>query len=152
MLAGWHPSKKKSQKAVSVKEAWQYTLSKIEAVPCGSGGSEYISFSFVYAELRCDQCYQHHSVPRIVIGDQDYLKRLRYGSDYMQYQFIVLFAYLVQHICHIEQKSVKRGVVLNGDMPFLPQVITYEKATVIPSDLLDARLLSLSSILMITMQ
>jgi hypothetical protein len=57
----------------------------------------------------------------------------------MQYQFIVLFAYLVQHICHIQQqKSVKRGVPLvvsKGNMPFL-QVITYEKAIVIPSDLL----------------
>jgi hypothetical protein len=132
MLAKWHPSKKKSPKVVSVKEAWQYAMSKVEPVPCGS---EYLSFSFVYAELRCDQCFQHHSVPRIVIGDQDYLKRLRYGSDYMQYQFIFSFAYLVQHICHIEQKSVKRGVVSNSNMPFL-QVITYEKSTVIPSDLL----------------
>ena len=119
-------------KTVAVKEAWQYALSKVEPVPCGS---EYLSFSFVYAELRCDQCFQYHSVPRIVIGDQDYLKRLRYGNDYMQFQFIVSFAYLVQHICHIQQKSVKRGVVSKDNMPFL-QVITYEKSAVIPSDLL----------------
>jgi hypothetical protein len=132
MLAEWHPSKKKSPKAVSVKEAWQYAMSKVKSVPCGS---KYLSFSFIYAELRCDQCFQHHFLPRIVIGDQDYLKKLRYGSDYMQYQFIVSFAYLVQHICRIQQqKSVKRGVP-KGNMPFL-QVITYEKATVIPSDLL----------------
>ena len=137
MLKEWNPSKNKSTKTVSVKEAWQYALSKVESVPCGS---DYILFSFVYAELRCDQCLHQHSSPRIVIGDEDYLKRLRYGNDYMQYQFIVSFAYLVQHICHIEQKCVsKRGVSLDkvstGNMPFL-QVITYEKAVVIPSDLL----------------
>ena len=137
MLEEWYSSKKKSPKTVSVKEAWKYALSKVDSVPCGS---DYLSFSFVYAELRCDQCFQYHSVPRIVIGDQDYLKRLCYGNDYMQYQFIVSFAYLVQHICHIEQKCVKRGVPLvvsKGNMPFL-QVITYEKAIVIPSDLLTA--------------
>ena len=110
LVAEWQPSKKKSRKVVSVKEAWQYALSKVEPVPCGSGGSEYLSFSFVYAELTCDECFKQHSVPRIVIGDQDYLKRLRYGIDYMQYQFIVSFAYLVQHICHIQQISVKRGL------------------------------------------
>jgi hypothetical protein len=107
MVKEWYPSKKKSPKTVSVKEACQYALSKVESVPCGL---EYLSFSFIYAELRCDQCFQYHSVPRIVIGDQDYLKRLRYGIDYMQYQFIVSFAYLVQHICHIQQISVKRGL------------------------------------------
>ena len=137
MLKEWHPSKNKSPKTVSVKEAWQYALSKVESVPCGS---DYILFSFVYAELRCDQCLHQHSSPRIVIGDEDYLKRLRYGNDYMQYQFIVSFAYLVQHICHIEQKCVsKRGVSLDkvstGNMPFL-QVNTYEKQVVIPTDLL----------------
>jgi hypothetical protein len=140
MVKEWYPSKKKSPKTVSVKEAWQYALAKVESVPCGL---EYHPFRFVYAELRCDQCFQYHSVPRIVIGDQDYLKRLRYGNDYMQYQFIVSFAYFVQHICHIQQKSVKRGVPLvvsNDNMPFL-QVITYEKAIVIPSDLLGWQLL-----------
>jgi hypothetical protein len=120
MLKEWHPSKNKSPKMVSVKEAWQYALSKVESVPFGS---DYILFSFVYAELRCDQCLHQHCVPRIVIGNQDYLKRLRYGNDCMQYQFIVSFAYLVQHIVYIEQKCVsKRGVpldVLKGDMPFL---------------------------------
>ena len=104
MLSEWHPSKKKSPKTVSVKEAWQYALSKVEPVPCGL---EYLSFSFVYAELRCDRCFQYPSLPHIVIGDQDYLKRLRYGNDYMQFQFIVSFAYLVQHICHIQQKSME---------------------------------------------
>ncbi len=71
ILKEWHPSKNKSPKTISVKEAWQYALSKVESVPCGS---DYILFSFVYAELRCDQCLHQHCVPRIVIGNQDYLK------------------------------------------------------------------------------
>jgi hypothetical protein len=82
MLADWYPSKKKSPKTVSVEEAWQYALSKVKPVP---SGSDYLSYSFVYAELRCDQCFQYHSVPRIVIGDQDYLKRLRHSNDYTQF-------------------------------------------------------------------
>ncbi len=43
----------------------------------------------------------------------------------MQYQFILSFAYLLAHVSHIEPKS---------DLPFL-QVIAYEKASVLESDL-----------------
>jgi len=133
MLSEWRPSKKKSPKTVSVKEAWQYNLSTLQPVQFGT---QYVSFRFVWADLICDQCFQHHSPPRIVVGDQDYLKRLRYGTDYMQFQFILSFAYLVQHISHIEQKSIKCGVDSTATiMPFL-QVITYEESTVLPSDLL----------------
>ena len=53
----------------------------------------------------------------------------------MQYQFICSFAYLLAHVSHIEAKSSRRGPVFKrGDMPFL-QVITYEKQSVIDTDL-----------------
>jgi hypothetical protein len=34
LVKEWYPSKKKSPKMVSVKEAWQYALLKVESVPC----------------------------------------------------------------------------------------------------------------------
>ena len=132
MLASWSPSKKISPKAVTVEDAWLYGLTKIEPVP---SGRDYVSYSFVFADLNCDQCSQYHALPRIVIGDRDYLKMLRYSNDYMQYQFILSFAYLVAHVSHIEPKSGRCGRVSKGHMPFL-LVITYEKQTVIETDLL----------------
>ena len=132
MLASWSPSKKISPKAVTVEDAWLYGLTKIEPVP---SGRDYVSYSFVFADLNCDQCSQYHASPRIVIGDRDYLKMLRYSNDYMQYQFILSFAYLVAHVSHIEPKSGRCGRVSKGHMPFL-LVITYEKQTVIETDLL----------------
>ena len=124
MLASWSPSEKISPKAVTVEEAWRYGLTTILPV---CQGKDYVSYSFVLADLHCDQCScsQYHLSPRIVIGDKDYLKRIRYSNNYMQYQFILSFAYLVAHVSHIEPKS---------DLPFL-QVIAYEKASVIESDL-----------------
>ena len=124
MLASWSPSEKISPKAVTVEEAWRHGLTTILPV---RQGRDYVSYSFVLADLNCDQCScsQYHRSPRIVIGDKDYLKRIRYSNDYMQYQFILSFAYLVAHVSHIEPKS---------DLPFL-QVIAYEKASVLESDL-----------------
>ena len=105
---------------------------KIEPVP---SGKDYVSHSFVFAVLNCDQCSQYHALPHIVIGDSNYLKMVCYSNDYMQYQFIVSFAYLVAHVSHIEAKSGRRGPVSKGHMPFL-QVITYEKQSVLETDLL----------------
>ncbi len=91
------------------------------------------SHQIQYHMRRCDQCFQYHALPRIFIGDKDYLKMVRYSNEYMQFQIILSFAYLVAHISHIEQKSVKRGAVSKGHMPFL-QVITYESRTLISSE------------------
>jgi hypothetical protein len=134
MLASWSPSKKFSPKAVTVEEAWLYGLTKIEPVP---SGKDYVSYCFVFADLNCDQCSrsQYHALPRIVISRRDYLKMLRYSNNYMQYQFVLSFAYLVAHVSHVEPKSGRCGQVSKGHMPFL-QVITYEKKTVIETDLL----------------
>ena len=104
MLASWSPSEKISPKAVTVEEAWRHGLTTILPV---RQGRDYVSYSFVLADLNCDQCScsQYHLSPRIVIGDKDYLKRICYSNDYMQYQFILSFAYLVAHVSHIEPKS-----------------------------------------------
>ncbi len=132
MLATWCPPKKMSPKAVTVEDAWLYSLTKIEPVP---SGRDFVSYSFVFADLNCDQCSQYHALPSIVIGDREYLKMLRYSNNYLKYQFILSFAYLVAHVSHIEQKSSRRGLVSKGHMPFL-QVITCEKQRVVETNLL----------------
>ena len=133
MLASWcRRPQTNSPTTVTVEEAWRYGITKIEPVP---SGKDYVSYSFVFAVLNCGKCSHYQSSPRIVIGDSNYLKMVRYSNDYMQYQFILSFAYLLAHVSHIEAKSSRRGPVFKrGDIPFL-QVITYEKQSVIDTDL-----------------
>ncbi len=80
MLASWSPSKNISPKVVTVEEAWLYGLTTILPVP---SGKDYVSYSFVFADLNCDQCSrsQYHLSPHIVIGDRDYLKMIRYSNN-----------------------------------------------------------------------
>ncbi len=87
MLATWCPPKKKSPKAVTVQQGWLFGLIKKEPVP---SGTDFVEYSFVFADLNCDQCCQYHALPPIVIDDSDYLKMLRYSNDYTRRSVIVV--------------------------------------------------------------
>ncbi len=103
----------------------------VEHVP---SGLDFVSYSFVFVHLNCNQCWTYHALHWVVIGDKDYLKMLRYSNEYVQFQLILSFAYLVAHISHIEQKIFKHGAVSKGHMPFL-QMIPYKRQNLIPSNL-----------------
>ena len=83
-------------------------------------------FNFVYAHLHCDTCGYYQALPRIVIGDAEYVKRMKYSEDYFGFEFILSFVYLVAHVSHLGKAS-------NGHLPFL-QVITYENQRLVKDD------------------
>jgi len=60
-----------------------------------------------------------------VIGDTAYVKFMKYGNSWFQFEFILSFVYLVAHLSHIEASY--------APPPFL-QVITYQSQKLLKSD------------------
>jgi hypothetical protein len=126
MLATWCPIPKttRRQPSLTVAEAWKF------GVTCTQSVLNDTDYTFVSANLQCESCCLKHALPRIMIGDSEYSKSIRYGEQYVPYEFILSFVYLVAHVSHIEQSSAKHRSSSKAQLPFL-QVTTYETQRVL---------------------
>jgi hypothetical protein len=116
MLAHWRPiptTRKRQKPSLTVADAWKFGVTY---------NNDSDNFTFVSADLHCATCGVYQALPRIVIGDSAYVKFMKYGKNYFQFEFILSFVYLVAHLSHIEASP-----------PFL-QVITYDSQRLVKSD------------------
>ena len=121
MLAHWHPipmTRKRQKPSLTVADAWKFGVTY-------NNNSD--RFTYISADLHCDTCGVYQALPRIVIGDSAYVKFMKYGEKYFEFEFILSFVYLVTHLSHIEASY--------APPPFL-QVLTYESQRLVKDDVL----------------
>jgi len=118
MLAHWVsiPMTKRQKPSLTVADAWKFGVTY---------NNDSDNFTFVSADLHCETCGVYQALPRMVIGDSDYVKFMKYGEKYLAFEFILSFVYLVAHVSHIEAS--------NAQLPFL-QVITYQSQWLVKDD------------------
>jgi hypothetical protein len=95
MLAHWLPipTTKREEPSLTVADAWKFGVTY---------NNDSDSFTFVSADLHCDTCGVYQALPCIMIGDSAYVKFMKYGKKYFEFEFILSFVYLVAHLSHIE--------------------------------------------------
>ena len=95
MLAHWRPiptTRKRQIPSLTVADAWKFGVTY---------KNDSDNFTFVSADLHCTTCGVYQALPCIVIGDSAYVKFMKYGKNYFQFEFILSFVYLVAHLSQL---------------------------------------------------